>query len=301
MATGAARTEAPVNLPVSLIEIRDRMRPIDPNRVETYRVSMRENGFFGSITVRPMPGGESQRFRLVVGAHRLVAWRAEGQLTIPCQVRILTDDEALQIEIDENLIRPDASPLERAEMVARRFEVWARRFPDRVSLDAGGAAPKRGRPEKGLNLSQFTAGAPETMGFAADTAAQIGLSKATIKRAWSVVSGIPPELRAQLHGTPIARNDAALRQLASVADRQEQARVAQVLIRGETRSVSDARALADGQQPIARSAAGGARDRLAEIKAQWRRLSGPEREAFCDWVAPQLPRGWQMIEERGDA
>lgn len=289
-----ARTSAPVDLPTDLIIIRDRLRPIDPARVANLRVSMGENGFIGSITVRPL--GESGKFRLVVGAHRLTAWREQGQRIIPSQIRVLTDDEALQIEIDENLVRDDCSALERAEMMQRRFEVWARRFPDRVVATETGAAPKRGRPEKGVNMTQFLGGAPETMGFAAETAAHVGLSKETVKRAWRIVHGIPADLRRQLHGTPIARNDAILRQLAGVGDRTEQAQVAALLIEGKAKAVPEAMALATGRAPIVPEK--GKTDRLADAQALWRRMTASERRGFLDFIAPQLPAGWNLTEEQ---
>ena len=291
----APRTSAPIDLPTDLIIIRDRLRPIDPNRVANLRVSMAENGFIGSITVRPL--GESGKFRIVVGAHRLTAWREEGQRSIPCQIRVLTDDEALQIEIDENLVRDDCSPLERAEMLSRRFEVWARRFPDRVAASGAGTAPKRGRPGNSVNMTEFTQGAPETMGFAADTAAQLGLSKTTIERAWRTVNGIPADLRRQLHGTPLARNEGLLRQLANVADKAEQAQVAELLIGGKAKAVPEAMALATGRAPIA--AAKGQVDRLAEFQALWRRMTASERKGALEWQRDFLPAGWSLSEDQG--
>jgi len=294
------RSSVPVDLPTDLIVIGKRLRPIDPVRVANLQVSMRENRFIGSITVRPLPAGDTGRFKLVVGAHRITAWRNEGGRTIPSQIRILSDDEAEQIEIDENLVRDGLSPLERAEMVARRFEVWGRRFPDRVAEGDLGAAPKRGRPEKGLNLSQFPGGAAGTMGFAADTAAQIGLSKATIKRAWSVVNGIPADVRRELHGTPIARNESLLRQLASIGDRAEQLRVANVLIEGKTKSVSDAMAIAAGNTP-SRPAQTPVDVSVKAFRKVWADATPSARAAILHELAGRsLPKGW-IVREATDA
>ena len=239
-----------IEIPVRSIVVGDRLRQVDPATVENLQVSIKETGWFGSVLVRPLPDDElGPRYGLVVGAHRLAAVKALGRSAIAATVRPLSDDEALQAEIDENLVRRGLTPLERAEMVAQRFQVWARRFPDRINAEGDATKPQRGRPKNSVNMTEFSGGAPATMGFAAETAADVGLSPATIERAWRVVTHLPADLRARLHGTPVAKNEGLLRQLAALGDREEQAKVADVLLRGETKSISDARAIAAGNTP----------------------------------------------------
>lgn len=177
-------------------------------------------------------------------------------------------------------------------MVRERFAIYARRFPDRV-LSEGPAQPRRGRPRKADNLSQFTAGVPETMGFAADTAAELGLSRRTIERAWTIVNGVGPELRAKTRGTWIARNDSVLRQLASLAE-ADKAPVIDILLQGETRSVSDAVAIASGSPPPSSKAK--SRDIAGEFEKLWKAATASQRKALMDRLAGlSLPKGWAVI------
>jgi ParB-like chromosome segregation protein Spo0J len=281
----------PVELPVDQIVWRNRKRTVNPTKVENLRVSMRENGWFGAIVVRNvrLPNGMSET-QGVMGEHRWTAWKAEGGKTIPAEIKALTDDEALQIEIDENLLAPDLTPLERAEMLLERHAVWARRNPDRIIVEDGQVKAKRGRPEKGGNLPQF----PETMGFAADTAGDLGISRDTVKRAWATVNGLPQDLRAQLHGTPVAKNAALLRQLAAIGDKAEQAAVAAVLIKGETKSVPDARAIAAGNAPSS-PVQTPVDETLKAFRKLWGGASVSGREAILHELAGKsLPKGWTV-------
>ncbi|MFD3263361.1 ParB/RepB/Spo0J family partition protein [Phenylobacterium ferrooxidans] len=289
-------TSAPVDFPISQIVVRRRLRPINPSKVANLRVSMQENGFFGSITLRPVPGEDgSSVTELVAGAHRIAAWSAEGHKTIPSTVRILTDDEAQQIEIDENLLAPDLNPLERAEMLLARHAIWARRNPDRIVVVDGDAKPKRGRPAKTDRMSQF----PETMGFAVETAGDLGITRRTVERAWATVNGLPADLRAQLHGTPVARNEGALRQLAAIGDKAEQAKVAEILLSGATKSVGDARAIAAGNAPSS-DVQTPVDETLKAFRGLWGKATPAGRAAILhDLAGRKLPEGWSLTEAGG--
>lgn len=291
---------APVDLPISMISVGPRLRPVDPAAVQNLQVAIQETVFFGSILVRPIASEEGeQRYELVAGAHRLAAMRGLGRATIPATIRPLSDDEARQIEIDENLVRRGLTPLERAEMLEARFAVWSRRFPDRVVKEGGEARRKRGRPKKEINLIQFTAGAPQTMGFAVDTAGEVGLSEVTIKRAWATVSGLPVALREQLRGTWIARNEGVLRQLAALGDAKAQAKAIKVLLAGQTKNVTDALAIANGEAP-SRKAQTPADETLKAFKALWGKASPAARAAILHELAGKpLPDGWRVEQADG--
>jgi ParB family transcriptional regulator, chromosome partitioning protein len=286
-------TSAWIEVPVSSIETGPRLRNVDPATVENLKVSIQESGWFGSILVRPLPCGEGEsRFGLVAGAHRLAAMKALGRTRIAATIRVLSDDEAEQIEIDENLVRRGLTPLERAEMVAARFAVWGRRFPDRVQSVGEGCRPKRGRPKKGENFSQF----PPAMGFASDTAADVGLTKRTIEHAWATVNGLPEALRLRLRGTWIAKNEGVLRQLAGVADREEQAKVAEILLAGQTKSVADAIAIANGSTP-ARAAPTPVDETLKAFRRLWGSASPSAKAAILHELAgKKLPAGYSVTE-----
>lgn len=291
-----------VALPVNQIRVGDRLREVDPATVANLVVAITESEFFGSVIVRPSPDAgedpEAPKYELVAGAHRLAAMAKLGRQHIPSTIRILTDDEARQIEIDENLVRRGLTPLERAEMLLARFDVWGRRFPTRVDGASEQAKPKRGRPPKNSEMfSQFLGGTPETMGFAAETAASLELDKRTIEMAWSTVRGLPQPLRTHLHGTWIARNAGVLRQLAQIADRDLQAKAAERLIAGETKSVSDAIALASGNTPV-KPAQTPVDEALKAFRDVWGKASPSARAAILDdLAAKKLPGGFRILKE----
>jgi hypothetical protein len=177
-------------------------------------------------------------------------------------------------------------------MVMARFSVWRRRFPDRVVQAEDVARPKRGRPSKSENISEFLGGAPQAMGFAAETAAEVGLTDRTIRAALSTVNGLPADLRQQLRGTWIGKTEGVLRQLANIADKAEQRRVAELMIEGGARSVSDAIALAAGNLPV-KAAQTPVDETLKAFRKLWGSASPGARAAILhDLAGRPLPKGW---------
>lgn len=290
-----------MSLPLELIRVGERLRAVDPATVSNLAVAISESGFFGTVLVRPIPGDEGETcYELVVGAHRYAAMQQLGRPTIPCTIRILTDDEAIQLEIDENMVRRGLSPLERAEMVAARFTVWRRRFPDRVTSEGVAAKPKRGRPGKAAKFAEFIGGAPQAMGFTAETAADVGLSKRTIEAAWTTVNGLPAHTRLRLRSTWIAKNEGVLRQLAGIADETEQAAVIDVLLSGKTKSVSDAVAYAAGNAP-SKGVQTPVDEAVKAFKTLWGKASPSAREAILhDLAGRSLPKGWTLSAPEAD-
>lgn len=80
--------------------------------------SVRSHGVLQPIVARPDDGG----YQVVAGERR---WRAAveaGLETIPAVVRTLTDREALEIALVENLQREDLNPIERARAYQRLIQ-----------------------------------------------------------------------------------------------------------------------------------------------------------------------------------
>src|ERR1700756_4982819 len=87
--------------------------------------SIREKGILPPLLVRPLAGGEAG-FELGAGERR---WRAAQRLglhEVPVIVRSITDSEALEIALVENLQRENLSPLEEAEAYSRLMEEFGR-------------------------------------------------------------------------------------------------------------------------------------------------------------------------------
>lgn len=87
----------------------------DSVALEELSASIIEKGVLQPIVVRPFSDAENgTEYQLVCGERR---WRAAGMaglFEIPAIIRDLTDDEAMDVAITENLQRKDVSPLEEA-------------------------------------------------------------------------------------------------------------------------------------------------------------------------------------------
>ena len=93
--------------------------------LEALAQSIREKGILQPLLVRPLAGEEAD-FELVAGERR---WRAAQRLglhDVPVIVRSITDSEALEIALVENLQRENLSPLEEAEAYSRLMEEFGR-------------------------------------------------------------------------------------------------------------------------------------------------------------------------------
>jgi ParB family chromosome partitioning protein len=77
--------------------------------------SIRQLGVLQPITVRP----KGKQFEIVCGERRFRACQIAELQTIPAIVRELTDDEAMEVAITENLCRQDVSPIEEATAYKR--------------------------------------------------------------------------------------------------------------------------------------------------------------------------------------
>ncbi len=119
----AARSRPGRSLPVGLIHpgpFQPRHR-FDDEPLRALAESIRENGILQPILVRPRRDDPAS-FEIVAGERR---WRA-AQLAqlheVPVIVRDLTDQEALELALVENVQRQDLSPLEEAEGYRRLLE-----------------------------------------------------------------------------------------------------------------------------------------------------------------------------------
>ena len=75
--------------------------------------SVRESGILQPILVREQPD-RHDHYLIVCGERRYRASKAAGLKTIPAVIRKISDEEALQLQIVENLQRKDVHPMEEA-------------------------------------------------------------------------------------------------------------------------------------------------------------------------------------------
>lgn len=85
--------------------------------------SIKVQGVVQPILIRPKKAETGELFELVAGERRLRAARIAGLSEIPSVIRGMTDDEAFEIQIQENLQRVDISPMEEARSYKRLQEM----------------------------------------------------------------------------------------------------------------------------------------------------------------------------------
>jgi len=74
--------------------------------------SIKTHGVLQPVLVRPF--GKPGKYQLIAGSRRYKASEIAGRPTIPATIRELTDDQALEIQIIENLQREGVNPIEEA-------------------------------------------------------------------------------------------------------------------------------------------------------------------------------------------
>lgn len=122
-------------VPIERIEAnRDQPRKyFDDEELEELAESIRARGVLQPILVRPIDGGE--RYEIVAGERR---WRASQRANlheVPVVVRELSDDEALEIAIVENIQRSDLNPMEEAygyRQLIERYDYTQERLAQNV-------------------------------------------------------------------------------------------------------------------------------------------------------------------------
>jgi ParB-like chromosome segregation protein Spo0J len=115
-------------------------------------------------------------YYLIAGRHRLEAARMCGHDRIRAVIIDGIDtDTALLAEIDENLVRADLSPAERAIHLAERKRIYLKKHPETASVRVRGGPGRRKKNES----HSATGKAPA---FIDDTAKKTGKHRATIAR-----------------------------------------------------------------------------------------------------------------------
>jgi len=111
----------------------ERIRPgtLQPRRrfaeaeLDALAQSIREKGILQPLLVRSLTAQETD-FELIAGERRWRAAQRVGLHEVPIIIRQISDLEALEIALIENLQREDLSPLEEAEAYRRLIDEFAR-------------------------------------------------------------------------------------------------------------------------------------------------------------------------------
>src|SRR6266849_7114895 len=87
-------------------------RVFDETKLREFADNIRLHGILQAILVRPAPDGADGMYELVAGARRFRASKLAGKNTIPATVRNLTDAEAQELRLIENLQRSNIHELD---------------------------------------------------------------------------------------------------------------------------------------------------------------------------------------------
>jgi ParB family chromosome partitioning protein len=181
--------DAVMKLMLDEIDVRASHRPIHEDCVDKLSRSIRQIGLQHPITV---VRGDSSRFVLVAGRHRLEAVRKLGLDRISAQVVKMTDDEARMWEISENLHRAELTALERAEQISE-YAALAKKIRE------GGQVghPDKRYEERGASVA----------------AKDLGVSRGAVRRAETVAS-LPQEAKDAAVKMGVSDNQSALLRVA---------------------------------------------------------------------------------------
>ncbi|HZQ44037.1 MAG TPA: ParB/RepB/Spo0J family partition protein [Acidobacteriaceae bacterium] len=127
----------PLEIPVEQIDRNpyQTRRGFDEEKLDELAASIKASGVVQPIIVRP---GENGRYTLITGERRWLASQRAGKTTIPAVVREVSDVQAMEMTIVENLQRADLNPMEQAlafERLSKEFKMTQEQIADRTGKD----------------------------------------------------------------------------------------------------------------------------------------------------------------------
>jgi ParB family chromosome partitioning protein len=113
---------------------------VDEQQLAELAQSIASTGVVQPIVVRPLQNG---RFQLIAGERRWLASQKAGKATVPAIVRQVSDEQAMEMTIVENLQRTDLNPMEQArafERLGREFKLTQEQMAHRTGKDRASVA-----------------------------------------------------------------------------------------------------------------------------------------------------------------
>ena len=108
---------------------------LNEDQLSELAASIVANGVVQPILVRPIDAG---RYQLIAGERRWRASQLAGKTTIPAILRQVSDEQAMEITIVENLQRADLNPMEQArafDRLSREFHMTQEQMATRTGKD----------------------------------------------------------------------------------------------------------------------------------------------------------------------
>jgi ParB family transcriptional regulator, chromosome partitioning protein len=113
---------------------------VDESALRELSASIAATGVVQPILVRPLP---DNRFQLIAGERRWLASKMAGKTTVPAVLRHVSDEQAMEITIVENLQRTDLNPIEQArayDRLAHQFKMTQEQMAQRTGKDRASVA-----------------------------------------------------------------------------------------------------------------------------------------------------------------
>jgi ParB family transcriptional regulator, chromosome partitioning protein len=134
--------QGPAEIAINLIDANpyQTRRQIREESLTELTDSIRASGVVQPVVLRPAAEG---RFQLVAGERRWLASKRAGKTTIPAVVRQISNEQAMEITIIENLQREDLNPVEQArafERLSREFGLTQEQIATRTGKDRASIA-----------------------------------------------------------------------------------------------------------------------------------------------------------------
>src|SRR6201996_3419466 len=113
---------------------------VEEGPLKELAASITATGVVQPIIVRPLPDG---RFQLIAGERRWLASKLAGKTTVPAMLRQVSDEQAMEMTIVENLQRTDLNPMEQArayDRLAHQFKMTQEQMAQRTGKDRASVA-----------------------------------------------------------------------------------------------------------------------------------------------------------------
>ena len=149
VAVEAPSTGKPLEIPVELIDRNpfQTRTHFDEAKIEELARSITASGVVQPIVVRRGGTGttpqDAGRYTLITGERRLIASKKAGKATIPSIVREVSNVQAMEMTIVENLQRADLNPIEQAHAyhrLSKDFHMTQEQMAERTGKDRASVA-----------------------------------------------------------------------------------------------------------------------------------------------------------------
>lgn len=210
-----------VDLPIGKLRRRPDARQLRADTVAGLAESIREVGIINPLRVRPISifegGRETEGWEITAGRHRFEAATAAGLSTVPCIIVEESDLLAELAMIDENLMRAELSPADRARETSRRKEIYEQIHPE----TRHGHGPKESRKVCDSSTERFTK----------DTSGKVGRSERLVQLDAERGEKISERALALVAGTHLDRGN-FLDKIKKLGPQEQEARIARELAAG---------------------------------------------------------------------